>query len=83
VFSGPRNADAAIAGIVNAVATAAEGNRNSTLNWAAYRLGERVRAGNIGRTEAATLLAEAASNAGLPKVEADRTIASGLKGAGA
>jgi Bifunctional DNA primase/polymerase, N-terminal len=78
-----RNVGAAIAGILRTVSSAPEGQRNATLNWAAYRMGERVITGQIGRGEAETLLAGAAASAGLPKMEADRTIASGFKGAGA
>jgi hypothetical protein len=77
------NPDAAIAGILRTVANAGEGTRNQRLNWAAFRMGARVVAGAIGRGEAESLLADAARAAGLAKIEADRTIASGLKGAGA
>jgi hypothetical protein len=79
----PCNTDAAITGILRAVTDAAQGSRNSALNWAAYHLGARVVAGQIGRREAETLLAGAAAAAGLSRIEADRTITSGLKGAGA
>jgi hypothetical protein len=82
-YTGPRNTDAAIAGIVRKVAETPEGNRNPVLNWGAFVMGRRVRAGEIGRHEAETLLAEAARAAGLEKAEAARTIRSGLKGAGA
>ncbi len=79
----PRTTDAAIAGILQSVASAPEGQRNARLNWAAYRLGARVVAGELGRGEAEMLLAGAAAAAGLPKPETGATIASGLKGAGA
>jgi hypothetical protein len=78
----PRSADALITGILRTVSTAREGQRNSMLNWAAFRLGERVVAGEIARAEAATLLAEAAIAAGLLRTEAIATIHSGLKGRG-
>src|SRR5271166_3743069 len=77
------NADAAITGILQKVSQAQEGSRNTMLNWAAYRMGERVLSGQIGRGEAEKLLAEAARACGLTKIPADRTIASGLNGAGA
>jgi hypothetical protein len=78
-----RSTDAAITGILRAIADATEGNRNSVLNWAAYRMGERVTAGNLSRRDAESLLIGAALAAGLTRIEANRTIASGLKGAGA
>jgi hypothetical protein len=79
----PHNPDAAIDGILRAVSGASQGQRNATLNWAAYHLGERVAAGEVGRSEAETLLIEAAHAAGLLRAEAIATIHSGLKGAGA
>jgi hypothetical protein len=79
----PRSTDAAVTGILRAITDAPEGNRNSTLNWAAYRMGECVTAGNLSRRDAESLLTGAALAAGLTRIEADRTIASGLKGAGA
>ena len=82
-YAAPSNTDAAIAGILRAVSGASEGQRNATLNWAAYRMGERVLAGEIGRGEAEALLAGAAAAARLSATEASLTIHSGLKGAGA
>jgi hypothetical protein len=44
-----RNANAAIDGVLRLVASAAEGERNAVLHWAACRLGERALArGSIG-----------------------------------
>jgi hypothetical protein len=77
------NTEAAIAGILQTVSGAPEGQRNAVLNWAAYRMGSRVRAGQISRKEAEALLTEAAPAAGLVRAEAVATIGSGLKGAGA
>ncbi len=79
----PRDTDAAITGILRTVSGAPEGQRNGRLNWAAFRMGERVQCGQIGRNEAEALLIEAATAAGLMKAEAIATIGSGLKGAGA
>jgi hypothetical protein len=83
---GSRNTDK-IAGILRKVAEAPYGNRNTMLNWAAYRMGERVVAGAIVRGEAEMLLTRASVAAGMvsaqERVEAARTIASGLNGAGA
>jgi hypothetical protein len=78
-----RNADVTITGILRAVTDAAEGSRNSVLNWAAYRMGECVIAGNLSRGDAESLLTGAALATGLNRIEANRTIASGLRGAGA
>ena len=83
LHAAPRNVHAAIASILQSVSSAPEGQRNGRLNWAAYRLGTRVVARELGRGEAEGLLTEAAKVAGLPKAEASATIASGLRGAGA
>jgi hypothetical protein len=72
------NPDAAIEGVLRAVERAGEGQRNSTLHWAACRLGERIRAGEIGTREAEAWLLAAARLAGLPEIEARATIKSGL-----
>jgi Bifunctional DNA primase/polymerase, N-terminal len=77
------DADFAILSICRRVARANEGERNAVLNWAAFRLGARVAAGEMGRSEAEALLQGAAAAAGLPAPEATTTIASGLRGAGA
>lgn len=61
-------------GLARVVATAAEGQRNNTLNWAVYRAYER--GGNPG------LIAEiraAALSAGLPTNEVDKTIVSAAR----
>jgi hypothetical protein len=81
-YDGPPNADLAIHGMLRRVVNAAEGERNTILNWAAWRLAARVNEGELSRAEAESLLSEAASAAGLDAVEAARTIASGLKAAG-
>jgi hypothetical protein len=69
----------AIRGALDVVSEASEGERNARLFWAACRLGERVRAGQLGHGEAETLLLEAARAAGLPPIEARPTIRSGLR----
>ena len=58
---------------------AREGERNDTLNKAAYSLGELVRAGVINKPEVYNILEPAAMRAGLAKGEAAGTIASGLR----
>jgi hypothetical protein len=73
------HADLAIEGVLRLIATAAEGERNSVLHWSACRLGERVRAGQIGQREAEALLVAAAAAAGLAEREARATARSGLR----
>jgi hypothetical protein len=68
--------DRAIDGLIRTVSTAREGTRNARLFWSSCRLSERVRAGEIGQREAEALLLDAARVAGLPVLEAQRTIAS-------
>ena len=58
---------------------AREGERNDTLNKAAYSLGELVRAGVIRKHDVYNILEPAAMRAGLGKGEATGTIASGLR----
>lgn len=72
------NAGRAIAGILRVVETAAEGERNARLHWAACRLAERA----VPEAEALAALLPAALRVGLPAVEARRTVASGLRSAG-
>ena len=58
---------------------AREGERNDTLNKAAYSLGELVRAGVLRKPDVYNILEPAAVRAGLGKGEATGTIASGLR----
>ncbi|MGB9112684.1 MAG: bifunctional DNA primase/polymerase [Acidimicrobiales bacterium] len=60
------------------VALAAEGERNHTLNQAAFAIGQLVGAGALPVDPAADALGTAAARAGLDGYEAQRTIASGL-----
>jgi hypothetical protein len=60
------------------VAAAVPGQRNHTLNTAAYNLGQLVGAGLLAHAAAEAALTDAAARAGLGKREAARTIASGL-----
>ena len=71
--------DRAIDGALRLVATAAEGERNSVLHWAACRLAERVRNGQLSVGEAEALLVAAGCAAGLPEPEARATARSGLR----
>ncbi|MGC2198609.1 MAG: bifunctional DNA primase/polymerase [Stellaceae bacterium] len=66
-------------GVLRRVKFARETQRNSTLFWAACRLGEAIRKGEIGATVAEAALLRAALHADLPEGETRRTIASGFK----
>jgi hypothetical protein len=59
--------------LVRLVASACEGERNNLTYWAACRAGEMVASGLLQADVAAALIAEAATRAGLPRVEAERT----------
>lgn len=61
-----------------AVASAGKGNRNNTLNTAAFNVGTAVGAGWGSRSEAEAALTSAAQACGLNPVEARKTIASGI-----
>jgi hypothetical protein len=69
---------AALDAETRAVANAAEGTRNDTLNRASYSLGQLVGAGVLGRRDAEARLLAAALTAGLPHPEALATIRSGI-----
>lgn len=71
-----RGSDAAIEGLLRVIRDAGEGTRNGRLFWAATRMRERVDAGELQDAEAQRALLEAASAAGLPQIEARRTVAS-------
>jgi hypothetical protein len=60
------------------VAAARPGTRNTTLNRAAFSLGQLVAAGLLPPLAVVTSLASAAGHAGLPEDEALRTIRSGM-----
>ncbi|MDZ7799982.1 MAG: hypothetical protein U5K81_04190 [Trueperaceae bacterium] len=53
--------------------------RNTTLNAAAYSLGHKVASGHLDREAVERALLKAATDAGLPYLEAVRTLQSGLK----
>ena len=71
-------AQAAMDREVGRVTAAREGERNHTLNSAAYSLGQLVGGGQLPEAEVSTALRRAANACGLPDREAQRTIASGL-----
>lgn len=70
----------ALEGECGRVRGAVEGTRNDTLNQAAFNVGQLVHAGHLDGDTARLRLADAAAAAGLPRAEADRTIASGFRG---
>jgi hypothetical protein len=74
--SGQASADASITGIVRRVSSAVEGERNELLFWAACKLRDHERQGNITKAEASGLLIGAALAAGLDSDEAMRTVTS-------
>lgn len=78
----PRNAGsyalAALTGELENVLAATPGQRNDTLNRAAFALGQLVGAQLLDETIVRDELVSAAGRVGLPRAEAERTIASGL-----
>jgi hypothetical protein len=75
----PRGGQRALTGAAGVVRQAPEGNRNAALNWAAFRLGQHVAARGVGEEQVRAELHTAAVAAGLGELEAERTIASGLR----
>jgi hypothetical protein len=63
-----------VEGIVGTIATAREGERNSVLHWGACRLAELVQQSCLTAGDAFALAVEAGRKAGLPHVEASRTV---------
>jgi hypothetical protein len=70
--------DRLIQPLLRSVERAPEGQRNGMLIWAACRVGELITAGQIDSRWGEDQLARAAKAAGLPEIEARRTIASGF-----
>jgi hypothetical protein len=75
--------DRRLAALLRTVEAAPEGQLNNTLHWAACRVAEMVSAGQADESAAAADLLAAAVSAGHPESAAARTIASGLRKAGA
>lgn len=63
---------------IDAVAHAVEGTRNDRLNTAAFALGQLVAGGEVDAHDAFNSLEAAAQSAGLPQIEANKTIQSGF-----
>jgi hypothetical protein len=70
--------ESALKGECGTVALAAKGNRNATLNAAAFALGQLVGGGELDRATVESRLLDAALRCGLPEAEARKTIQSGL-----
>jgi hypothetical protein len=66
-------------GIIRTVMNAQEGERNSSLYWAACRFAEFVRDDVVLHDFAESLLEEAGARVGLPARETRATVASGLR----
>lgn len=75
---GSRYGLAALEGETDSVRHAPEGTRNHRLNVAAFQLGQLVGGGELARSVVEAELLAAALGAGLGRIEAERTIASGL-----
>jgi hypothetical protein len=71
--------DHALVHLIRLVASARDGERNNLTFWAACRTGEMVRSGLLRAEDAAALIAEAATRAGLPRPEAERTAWNGIR----
>jgi hypothetical protein len=69
-------------GIIRAIARAPEGKRNDLLFWGSKRLAELVDAGALEPRDAHAIGVTAASCAGLPHAEAERTVTSALTNKG-
>lgn len=72
-----------LSGLVDVVLGAAQGERNSKLNWASYRAGGHIVSGRLELNATRDALLAAALQIGLPEPEALGTLASGLRAAGA
>jgi hypothetical protein len=66
---------------LEAVALSGDGNRNHSLNKAAFSLGRFVARGELDAVDVGDALVGAALAAGLSRIEATRTVASGLRAA--
>ena len=74
--------DHAVDALGAVIAGAREGERNNLTYWAACRAGEMVASGLLRADAAAAVIAEAATRAGLPRAEAERTAWSGIRATG-
>lgn len=70
---------ATLTGVIHDLRQATEGNRNETLNKAAYRLGQFVGGGSLDETHARAQLQDAGLACGLQEAEIHKTISSGIE----
>jgi hypothetical protein len=75
----PRQAVAAVEGIVRVVAQATNGQRNAVTYWGARRLRELHEEGRLTESLAREIILDAALRNGLPAIEAARTIKSAFE----
>jgi bifunctional DNA primase/polymerase-like protein len=75
-------ARAALEGACRVVAEATVGCRNARLNWAAYRMRERIVTGELAVVEVVSALVDAGLAAGLGPREVEQTVRSGLAATG-
>jgi hypothetical protein len=68
--------------LVQVISMARSGERNNLTYWAACRAGEMVASGLLRADAAAAVIVEAATRAGLPRSEAERTVWSGIRATG-
>ena len=71
-----------LAKLVRMAAGAREGERNSLTFWCACRAGEMAASGLLNAGTAIAVIADAATRAGLPRAEAERTARSGVAAGG-
>lgn len=78
-FGSDSYAQAALRREAEIVRTTAAGSRNHVLNCAAFSIGTLIGAGRLDETSVVATLLDAALAAGLGQLEAERTIASGIR----
>jgi hypothetical protein len=74
--------DHALVRLVRRIAEAQAGERTKLTYWAACRVGEMVASGLLDAHEAVAVITEAATRAGLPRSEAERTAWNGIRRTG-
>jgi hypothetical protein len=74
--------DQALMRLVRLILEAQEGERPQLTYWAACRVGEMVASGLLDAHDAAAVIAEAATRAGLPRSEAERMAWNGIRRTG-
>jgi hypothetical protein len=82
-YHGNGSREAAVRGILTAVAGAQEGERNNLLNWGGWTLRSMINSGELDYSsgaEARTALLEVGMSIGLPRAEVERTIKSAMGG---